>query len=333
MVQLRAMLAAGVPLLGALRTLREHAATPMSAKVLERIASVIESGRDLSQAFEGLPRCFDSSAVHLIAAGEKSGALDEALRRAAEMKSRQIQMSGKIRGALAYPCFLLTLTVIMTVGILVLLVPKFEGLLMSRPELLPDTTRLVLASSTFLRESPWFAIAVGISFLATAIALAKSRTFRRRALEGSSHLPVVGDLIRKTFIARSVNALAMTLESGVPILTGLEHCSKVADLPSLRANWDSAAAAVRDGRPLHFELAKTKLPPALVQMVAAGESSGSLDVSLRTASDFLDRETNDALEVFTSLLGPITVVIAGCLVGFVVVALMTPILEMAKFVG
>ncbi len=147
------------------------------------------------------------------------------------------------------------------------------------------------------------------------------------------NLPAVGDLIRKTYLARSVKTLALTLESGVPILTGLEHAGQVAQLPRLRGYWESAAAAVADGRPMHTALAKADLPPALIQMMVAGESSGSLDSSLRKAADFLDRETQAALEVFTSLLGPATVVIAGSMVGFIVVALMTPILQMSKFVG
>ena len=116
----------------------------------------------------------------------------------------------------------------------------------------------------------------------------------------------------------------------MPILNGLEHAAQVAELPRLKAHWQTAAAVVRDGRPMYTALEGTDLPPALVQMMVAGESSGSLDSSLRTASEFLDRETEAALEIFTGLLGPATVVVAGSIVGFIVVALMTPIMQMAK---
>ena len=204
---------------------------------------------------------------------------------------------------------------------------------MSKPELLPWTTKLVLGVSTFLRETPLLAGGGALCAIAMAIVLVRSRKVCSLIFDFMGNLPAVGDLIRKTYLARSVKTLALTLESGVPILTGLEHAGQVAQLPRLRGYWESAAAAVADGRPMHMALAKADLPPALIQMMVAGESSGSLDSSLRKAADFLDRETQAALEVFTSLLGPATVVIAGSVVGFIVVALMTPILQMAKFVG
>ncbi|RMH02487.1 MAG: type II secretion system F family protein [Planctomycetota bacterium] len=333
LVQLRAMLAAGVPLLAALHTLRQHATSPAAARAIERIAVVVESGHDLSHALDCLPRCFPKYAVHLLAAGERAGALDESLGRSAELLDKQIKLSGKIKGALAYPGFLLFMTTVMTIGILVLLVPKFEEMLMSRPDQLPATTRLVLAASAFLRESPWLAAAAGAGLLVALVVLLRSRKARGAVFELASRAPILGTLIRKAYVSRSVTTLALTLESGVPILTGLEHAAEVSALPRLQEFWRRAAATVRDGRPLHQAMEGADLPPALVQMVVAGESSGALDSSLRTASAFLDRETQAALEVFTGLLGPATVALAGAVVGFIVVSLMTPILQMAKFVG
>ncbi|MDP6850146.1 MAG: type II secretion system F family protein [Planctomycetota bacterium] len=333
LIQLRAMLSAGVPLLAALRTLRQHSQTPHAEKALERIATIVEGGHDLSWAIECLPRCFDSFVVHLLAAGERAGAMDESIGRAVELQEKQIKLTGKIRAALAYPSFLLGMTFVMTIGILIFLVPKFENLLMSKPELLPSTTQMVLGLSTFLRESPILAASMGMLFALGALIIFKSRKVQEAAFDSISHLPVIGTLIHKAFIARSVNTLALTLESGVPILAGLGHAAEVAQLPRLRALWEGAVAVVRDGRPLHTALENENLPPALIQMVVAGESSGSLDTSLRTAAGFLDRETDAALEVFTGLLGPATVVIAGAVVGFIVVSLMTPILQMANFVG
>ncbi|MCH2111796.1 MAG: type II secretion system F family protein [Planctomycetes bacterium] len=333
LIQLRAMLSAGVPLLAALRTLREHAATPQAGKALEKIAASVESGRDLSHAMDCLPRCFEKYVVHLLAAGERAGALDESLSRSAELLDKQIRLGGKIRGALAYPGFLLAMTAVMTLGILVFLVPKFENLLLGRPEFLPTTTKMVLAASAFLRESPAIAATMGMFFLGGLVLLLKNDKVRSTAFDLVSHLPVIGSLIHKAYIARSVNTLALTLESGVPILSGLKHAGQVSQLPRLKAHWASAAAVVRDGRPMHTALANADLPPALIQMMVAGEASGSLDRSLRTASDFLDRETQAALEVFTGLLGPATVVLASSIVGFIVVSLMTPIMQMAKFVG
>lgn len=333
LVQLKAMLEAGVPLLAALRTLIEHAETEESRRALRKVANTVEQGHDLSEAVAQLPRCFDNFIVHLLAAGEKAGALDESLSRSAELVDRQIRLGGKIKSALAYPGFLLGMTVVMTTGILVFLVPKFESLLMAKPELLPWTTKLVLTVSSILRETPWIAGSTAIFAGAIGLAAARSHKIRRAAFDLLGFLPAVGDLIHKAYLARSVKTLALTLESGVPILAGLKHAGQVAQLPHLQGYWESAAAAVADGQPMHSALSKADLPPALIQMMVAGESSGSLDSSLRKAADFLDRETQSALEVFTALLGPATVVIAGSVVGFIVVSLMTPILQMAKFVG
>ncbi len=333
LIQLRAMLNAGVPLLAALRSLVEHASTPSQRRALEKIARAVESGHDLSYAFDCLPRCFEKYVVHLVSAGEQAGTLDDALDRCVELLENQIRLGGKIKGALAYPGFLIGLTFVMTTGILFFLVPRFEKLLLSKPELLPWPTKLVLGTSGLIRAHPEL-ILLFYGGLALLVVLAmKNRHVRRLAFRVVSHVPGVGNLIHKAYLARSVNTLAMTLESGVPILTGLEHARQISELPKLQQAWEQASHVVRDGRPMHLALTDAELPPALVQMIIAGESTGSLDASLRKAGEFLDRETQAAMELLTGLLGPATVVLAGGLVGFIVVALMMPILQMAKFVG
>jgi type II secretory pathway component PulF len=333
MIQMRAMLSAGVPLLAAMRSLIEHAATPESEKVLRKITTVVESGHDLSYAFDCLPNCFEKYVVHLLAAGEQAGALDESLDRSIELLTNQIELGGKIKSALTYPGFLIFMTFTMTLGILYFLVPKFEGLMMKRPDELPWTTKLVLSASQLLHSSPELVFG-GILVVITAFTVAlKSKTSRALIFDAVSKMPVIGDLIFKAYLSRSVGTLALTLESGVPILTGLEHARQVSELPRLQAQWAKASAVVRDGRPLHTAICGKEMPPALTQMIVAGESSGSLDSSLRKAAEFLDAETKAALNAFTALLGPATVVLAGAVVGFIVVSLMTPILTMSKYVG
>ena len=324
---------AGVPLLAALRTLIEHAQTPPAERVLTRLTSIVESGHDLSHAFSCLPNCFPTYVVHLVAAGEQSGALDEALQRSIQLLDNQIVLGGKIRGALMYPGFLMFMTFVMTTGILYFLVPKFESLMMKKPEMLPWTTKLVLGASQTLRAQPGVVLGVFTAIFIGAVFLVKSKKARGTLFDLISHVPVIGDLIFKAYLSRSVGTLALTLESGVPILTGLDHARQVSELPRLQALWVQTSDIVRDGKPMFTALAGEDLPPALIQMIIAGESSGTLDTSLRRAAEFLDRETQAALNAFTSLLGPATVVIAGGVVGFIVIALMTPILTMAKYVG
>jgi type II secretory pathway component PulF len=333
LIQLRAMLAAGVPMMAALRCLIEHATTPASERVLIRISHIVESGHQLSYAVDCLPRCFEKYVVHLLSAGEQAGNLDEALDRSIELLDNQIRLGGKIKGAMAYPGFLLFMTAVMTTGILFFLVPKFESLLMKKPELLPWTTKLVLGASHVLRQSPQLVVGAMLGIVGFGVFLVKSKKARGAMFDAISHTPVIGTFIFKAYLSRSVSTLALTLESGVPILTGLEHARQVAQLPRLQRIWESAGEVVRDGRPLHTAFQDQDLPPAMIQMVVAGESSGTLDESLRRTAGFLERETQAALNTFTSLLGPATVVIAGAAVGFIVVALMTPILTMAKFVS
>lgn len=333
LIQLRAMLAAGVPMMAALRCLIEHATTQPSERVLMRISQIVESGHQLSYAVDCLPRCFEKYVVHLLSAGEQAGNLDEALDRSIELLDNQIKLGGKIKGALAYPVFLLAMTAIMTTGILMFLVPKFENLLMKKPHLLPWSTKLVLGASKVLRESPQLVALGAAAVIGGLVFLVKSKKARGALFDAVSHTPVIGTFIYKAYLSRSVSTLALTLESGVPILTGLEHARQVAQLPRLQRVWESAGAVVRDGRPLYTAFQGQELPPAMIQMVVAGESSGTLDESLRRTAGFLERETQAALNTFTSLLGPATVVFAGAVVGFIVVALMTPILTMAKFVA
>jgi len=333
MIQMRAMLSAGVPLLAAMRSLIEHATTPESEKVLRKITTVVEGGHDLSYAFDCLPNCFEKYVVHLLAAGEQAGALEESLDRSIELLTNQIELGSKIKAALTYPGFLMFMTFTMTLGILYFLVPKFEGLMMKRPDELPWTTKLVLSASQLLHSAPELVFGGIITVIAAFLIALKSKKSRAVIFDAVSKMPVIGDLIFKAYLSRSVGTLALTLESGVPILTGLEHARQVSELPRLQAQWEKAAVTVRDGRPMHTVMCGKEMPPALTQMIVAGESSGSLDSSLRKAAEFLDAETKAALNTFTSLLGPATVVLAGAVVGFIVVSLMTPILTMAKYVG
>lgn len=333
LIQLKSMLEAGVPMLASLRTLTQHAETARQERILVKITTIVEGGNDLSFALACLPRCFESYVVHLLAAGERAGALDESLGRAVELMRKQMHLRGKIVGALAYPAFLLFFTATITTGILLFLVPKFEGMLMSKPDLLPTSTKIVLGASQFLRNSPGLAGAAAAGGILTLILIMRNRKAQSIAFGALSHLPAVGTLIHKAYVARSVTTLALTLESGVPILTGLKHAEDVSALPKLQAMWRNAREVVREGRPLFTAMEGSEIPPALKQMMIAGESSGSLDESLRTAANFLDRETDAALKTFTGLLGPLTVCIAGLVVGFVVVALMTPILQLSKFIG
>ena len=333
MIQMRAMLSAGVPLLAAMRSLIEHATTPESEKVLRKITTVVEGGHDLSYAFDCLPNCFEKYVVHLLAAGEQAGALEESLDRSIELLTNQIELGSKIKAALTYPGFLMFMTFTMTLGILYFLVPKFEGLMMKRPDELPGTTKLVLSASQLLHSAPELVFGGIITVIAAFLIALKSKKSRAVIFDAVSKMPVIGDLIFKAYLSRSVGTLALTLESGVPILTGLEHARQVSELPRLQAQWEKAAVTVRDGRPMHTVMCGKEMPPALTQMIVAGESSGSLDSSLRKAAEFLDAETKAALNTFTSLLGPATVVLAGAVVGFIVVSLMTPILTMAKYVG
>jgi type II secretory pathway component PulF len=333
LIQLKSMLEAGVPMLASLRTLIQHAESARQERILAKITTIIEGGNDLSFALACLPRCFESYVVHLLAAGERAGALDESLGRAIELMNKQMHLRGKIIGALAYPAFLLFFTATITTGILLFLVPKFEGMLMAKPDLLPTSTKIVLAASQFLRVSPGLAGGIAAGVILSLILALRNRKAQSIAFGALSHLPAVGTLIHKAYVARSVTTLALTLESGVPILTGLKHAEDVSSLPKLQAMWRRAREVVREGRPLFTAMEGSDIPPALKQMMIAGESSGSLDESLRTAANFLDRETDAALKTFTGLLGPMTVCIAGLVVGFVVVALMTPILQLSKFIG
>ena len=333
LIQLKSMLEAGVPMLASLRTLIQHAESARQERILVKITTIIEGGNDLSFALACLPRCFESYVVHLLAAGERAGALDESLGRAIELMRKQMHLRGKIAGALAYPAFLLFFTATITTGILLFLVPKFEGMLMSKPDQLPGSTKIVLAASQFLRESPGLAGGLAAGVILTLIFALRNRKAQSIAFGALAHMPAVGPLIHKAYVARSVTTLALTLESGVPILTGLEHAEHVSSLPKLQAMWRNAREVVREGRPLFTAMEGSDIPPALKQMMIAGESSGSLDESLRTAATFLDRETDAALKTFTGLLGPMTVCIAGLVVGFVVIALMTPILQLSKFIG
>jgi len=330
--QLAAMLRAGVPMMRGLNVIVEQ-----SGDTLERawaaVRTDIESGDALSAALARHPRIFDTILVSLVRAGEASGTLDEALTQAATALERRAALRRKVRSALAYPIAVLTLVGVVILAMSLFVIPVFESVYDDLGGELPLPTVVVLAVSGFIRSN--------ILVLAGAVFLARVSLRKWKATPSGElavarfvlRIPVVGDLVRRTALARASRSLAVLAASGVPLLEALDIAGQVSGNAVLRAVFTDATEAIRNGRTLSSELAQhAVIPPLFAQVIAVGEESGDLTEMLALVGDVYEAEVDTAAESFSSVAEPLLIAFLGVVVGGIVLSLYLPMFRLVDLV-
>ncbi|MEZ5247142.1 MAG: type II secretion system F family protein [Acidimicrobiales bacterium] len=330
--QLSAMLRAGVPMMRGLNVIVEQ-----SDDTLERawaaVRTDIESGDALSAALERHPKVFDTILVSLVRAGEASGTLDLALTQAATALERRAALRRKVRSALAYPIAVLALVGVVVVAMSLFVVPVFRSVYADLGGELPLPTVVVLAVSGFLSSNIIPLIAA--SFLARA-ALRRWRTTPAGELATARfilRLPIVGDLIRRTALARASRSLAVLTAAGVPLLEALDIAGRVSGNAVIRTVFNDAGDAIRNGRTLSSELGKhAVIPPLFSQVVAVGEESGDLTEMLSLVGDVYESEVDTAAESLSAVAEPLLIAFLGVVVGGIVLSLYLPMFRLVDLV-
>jgi len=328
--QFATMIDAGLPLVQCLDILASQQDKAEFKKVLIDVKSSVEGGSTFADALRKHPKVFDDLYVNLIAAGEVGGILDTILNRLSGFLEKAEKLKGKIKGAMTYPTAVIIIALLIVTGLLMWVVPIFEDMFSSFGQSLPAPTKVVVKMSEFLQHY-WYTL---IGFIAGAIVGIKYtyKTPKGRRLLDQLLLktPVVGDLIRKTAVARFTRTLGTMLSSGVPILEGLEIVSKTAGNVIIEEAVMRARMSLSQGKTLAEPLMETKVFPGMVtQMIAVGESTGALDNMLTKIADFYEEEVDQAVEALTSLIEPLLMAFLGVVVGGLVIALYLPIFQIA----
>lgn len=328
--QLSVLISSGVPLLQALEVLAQSPRGKGLDFALKKIVSDISEGKKLGTAFKAHPNVFSKFYINMLIAGEEGGVLDKVLMRLAEYIEKSVKLQGKIKGAMSYPIVVLLIALGVVVGLLVFVIPKFVSIFQSSGQEIPALTVLVINMSNFVREQ-WYIIG-GIVFggyfaLVTYINTPEGRSKLDNILV---RIPVFGDFIIKSCMARFSRTLSTMLSAGVSIMDALQIAANTAGNSIIENALLKSKASVAKGKLLSVPLAQEAFIPHMVtQMIAVGEQTGALDEMLNKVADFYEDEVDVAVNSITSLMEPVMIVVLGGIVAFFVVAMYLPIFNMA----
>lgn len=331
--QLATMLQAGVPLVQAFDIVGRGHENPSMSKLILDIKADVEAGVGLADALRKHPKHFDELICNLVAAGEEGGVLDTLLDKIATYKEKTESIKKKIRKALFYPAAVLVVAFGVTALLLIYVVPQFESLFQGFGADLPAFTRLVLNLSEFVRGTGGLIIGASLVGISVAFVSAKRRSWKFARLLDRMILkiPVIGDIIRKSAIARFSRTLATMFAAGVPLVDGLDSVSGATGNVIYGEGVKHMRQQVASGQALQQSVEETNLfPHMVVQMIAIGEEAGSLDTMLLKVADFYEEEVDNAIDSLSSLLEPFIMVILGTLVGGLIIAMYLPIFKLGS---
>jgi type IV pilus assembly protein PilC len=324
--QFATMTASGMTLLRALAVLEDQAAKTSLKKAIGDVRADIESGVSLSAAMARHDTVFPTLMVAMIRAGETGGFLDSALERLAVTFEKDAALRGKIKSALTYPVIVLAFTALMIAGVLIFIVPIFEGMFSKLGGELPLPTRvLVTASHSLVWSGPLMLAVAVVGTVALRRAL-RTRPAVRLAFDRLKlRMPVFGPLFTKIAVSRFARNLGTLLGVGVPMMQALDVVGATTGNAVITAAMADLQSSVRDGQPMSASLGRHPAFPRMVtQMIEVGEESGQLSQMLDKVADFYDREVDSAAESLTASIEPIMVVVMGTVVGSMVVCLYLP---------
>lgn len=333
--QLATMMKSGVPLLQTFDIVGRGHDNPAVGKLLLDIKSDVETGSSLSQAFRKHPIHFDQLYCNLVAAGEQAGILETLLDRLATYKEKMLAIKSKIKSALFYPVAIIIVAFIITAVIMIFVIPAFKEVFKSFGADLPAPTLMVIAMSDFFIEY-WWAIfgGLGASIFAFFYTLKRSETMQIAFDRLFLRLPIFGNIIRKSVIARWTRTLSTMFSAGVPLVESLDSVGGAAGNYVYKVGTRQIQSEVSTGTSLTSAMQNSELFPNMVnQMVAIGEESGALDSMLGKVADFFEAEVDDAVEALSSLMEPIIMVVLGVLIGGMVIAMYLPIFKLGAVVG
>jgi type IV pilus assembly protein PilC len=332
--QLATMLAAGIPLVQAFEIVGVGHEKPAMQKLILDIKGQVESGSSLHESLAKHPLYFDDLYVNLVEAGEQAGALENLLDKIATYKEKTEALKKKIKKALFYPAAVLVVAIIVTLILLLFVIPQFESLFKGFGADLPAFTRFVIGMSRFLQDNWWWmgAITAGVFF--TFFWFKKRSRPLRQALDRVSlRLPVLGPILVKAAIARFSRTLSTMFSAGVPLVEAMESVAGATG----NIVYEDATLRMRDevatGTRLQRAMENTGLfPNMVIQMIAVGEESGSLDSMSGKVADFYELEVDSSVDGLASLLEPLIMAILGVLVGGLVIAMYLPIFKLGAVV-
>lgn len=332
--QFATMIEAGLPLVQSLEILSDQASSPALKDALNDVRERVQSGSTLAEALGKHPKIFDELFVNMVEAGEIGGALDTILLRLATYKEKVDALRRKIKGAMYYPAVISVVAAGATLFLITFIVPVFAKLFEGFGAELPLPTKLVLAISGIIRSNILLGIVILIGLGIGYRYLAKTPSGRLAIDRFKLKIPIMGNLLRKSIIARFSRTLGTLLNSGVPILDSLEITAKTAGNKVIYNAIRQAVTAIAQGDTIAQPLQNTGVfPPMVVQMISVGEKTGGLDEMLEKVADFYEDEVDAAVDALTSIIEPVVIVVMGAVIGFVLISMYLPMFDLIGVIG
>jgi type IV pilus assembly protein PilC len=332
--QLATMLTAGIPLVQAFEIVVAGHENASMQKLILSVKADVEGGSALAEALARQPLYFDDLFVNLVEAGEQAGALETLLDKIATYKEKTEAIKKKIKKALTYPAAVLVVALVVTTILLIFVIPAFEDLFKGFGADLPTFTRMVIDLSVFVRSNgAVLATGIGVGFGVFFYFKKRSRAMRHFLDRMTLKFPIIGPIMEKAAIARYARTLSTMFAAGVPLVEALESVAGATG----NIVYEQGVLAMRDevatGQRLQQAMENTDLfPNMVIQMIAVGEESGSLDDMSAKVADFYEEDVDNAVDNLSSLLEPLIMAILGVLVGGLVVAMYLPIFKMGSVI-
>jgi general secretion pathway protein F len=331
--QLATLLVAGLPLVEAIGVMVDQTEKKSVKSLMADIREEIRGGSSYSAVLERYPREFSQIYVHMVRAGEASGALDQILFRLAEFLEKQLALKHKVTNAILYPALMLIVGVSVLFFLMTFVVPKITAVFTSLKQALPWPTVVLMSLSDFLAN--YWAVIIGVVALMVWLVrrAMKTETGQTTADRWLLKVPLLGEVARMVAISRLTSTLATMLASGVQLLDAMDVAKRVMNNRVLEQAVEGARQNIREGETIAEPLKRSGQFPALVtHMIAVGERSGEMEEMLRRIGQIYDGEVERVITRFTSLLEPIMILVMGILVFCIVVAILLPIFEMGQMV-
>lgn len=327
--QFATMIGAGLPLVQCLEILAAQVENKELTKVIEKVREGVQGGATLSESLGRHPKVFDQLYCNMVEAGEMGGALDIILVRLAVYREKADALVRKVKSAMIYPSIVAFVAAAVTIGMLTFIVPVFAKMFSDMGSELPGPTRVILSISEFLQANILFMVLGSIGFFITFLWWKKTPTGALQVDKTLLVLPVLGNLVRKSSVARFTRTLATLLSSGVSIIEALEITAKTAGNLVVANAINKSVIAIAEGDTITGPLRETGVfPPMVTQMIAVGEKTGGLDDMLTKIADFYDEEVDEAVTALTSVIEPIVIVFMGVVIGGIMIAMYLPMFDL-----
>ena len=334
--QLAVILQSGVPLAQGLILIAENMTNERLSQCVQRISYRLSSGEELSLSLRQYPKVFEPLTIGLIEAGEAGGILEDVLDRIALLLEERAKIRGQIIGALVYPVIVMVLAVSVSLALLIFIVPRFKAMFDGMGAELPALTNFLLELSKFV-TSPYFTFGAPLTVL---LIMYLFRGYYSTAIgrlnvdKNILKVPLFGDLLRKSEMASMCDTLATLVNSGIPIVDGIERCISASSNELVRRTLRESILLIRQGQELNYSMGRSGVFPKLViSMIKIGEETGQLSFMLEKLAVFYKREVESAVSSLTKAMEPAVVFVVAGIVGTIVIALYLPMFSLITTMG